>query len=69
MAWNGQEAVEQYEKNYLKECNNSECKRLYKLIIMDIGMPIKDGYEASKEILLMQKNLKSMNEKDEVKMN
>ena len=50
VAWNGQEAVELYEKNLLKECKNSECKRIYKLIIMDIGMPIKDGYEASKEI-------------------
>lgn len=50
VAWNGQEAVELYEKNLVKECNNSECKRLYKLIIMEIGMPVKDGYEASKEI-------------------
>jgi len=58
IAWNGQEAFDLYKKNLSKECNNPECKRLYKLIIMDIGMPIKDGYEASKEIFQLQKNLK-----------
>lgn len=36
---------------------------------MDIGMPIKDGYEATKEILEMQKNLKNMNEKDKMRIN
>jgi hypothetical protein len=29
---------------------------------MDIGMPIKDGFEASKEILLMQGNLSRFEE-------
>jgi len=69
VAWNGQEAVDQYQKNYIKECNNSDCKRLYKLIIMDIGMPIKDGYEASKEILQLEKNLNKMALKDETTKN
>lgn len=32
-------------------------------------MPIKDGYEATKEILEMQKNLKNMNEKDKMRIN
>ena len=42
----------------MKDCKNPNCEREYKLIIMDIGMPIKDGFEASREIILMQKNLK-----------
>ena len=43
-ACNGDVAVKQYEQNLLKECKNSLCERAYKLIIMDIGMPIKDGF-------------------------
>jgi len=50
-AMNGDEAVKLYEKNLLKECTNPLCQRSFKLIIMDIGMPLKDGFEASKEIL------------------
>jgi len=44
-------AVQQFEKNLLTQCKNLLCDKAYKLIIMDIGMPIKDGFEASKEIL------------------
>jgi len=25
IAWNGQEAIDLYEKNLVKECNNPEC--------------------------------------------
>ena len=57
-AMNGEEAVKLYEKNLLKDCRNPLCQRAYKLIIMDIGMPIKDGFEASKEIISLQNNLK-----------
>jgi CheY-like chemotaxis protein len=69
VACDGKEAVEQYEQNLVKECFNSECERFYKLIIMDIGMPIKDGYEASKEIFQIQNNLRKIGENDEVKIN
>lgn len=48
---NGDEAIKLYEKNLLKDCQNPLCQRAYKLIIMDIGMPVKDGFEASKEII------------------
>jgi CheY-like chemotaxis protein len=57
-AMNGEEAVKLYEKNLLRECSNPLCQRSYILIIMDIGMPLKDGFEASKEILSLQNNLK-----------
>ena len=30
---------------------NNICCRFYKLIIMDIDMPIKNGFQASKEII------------------
>ena len=59
-ATNGEEAVIAFEKNLLKDCQNSNCNRAYKLIIMDIGMPIKDGFEASKEILQIKHNLKEL---------
>ena len=42
-----------YEGNLLKECKQPNCERIYKLIIMDIGMPIKDGFEASRDIIQM----------------
>jgi hypothetical protein len=35
---------------------------------MDIGMPIKDGFEASKEIISLQNNLKEF-EKEEQQIN
>ena len=59
-ATNGQEAVIAFEKNLLKDCKNMNCNRAYELIIMDIGMPIKDGFEASKEIIQIQHNLKEL---------
>jgi CheY-like chemotaxis protein len=37
--------------NNLQEMCNDNCKKRYKLIIMDLGMPNKDGFEASREIL------------------
>ena len=35
----------------LKGCEKQNCNAYYKLIIMDIAMPEKDGFEASREIL------------------
>lgn len=39
-AMNGQEAVEMYKRNLNKIC----CSKRYKLILMDLNMPIMDGY-------------------------
>ena len=50
-AINGKIAIDMF-----KEAMNKPCKcpnRAYKLIFMDINMPIKDGYQATEEILKM----------------
>ncbi len=47
MAMNGLEAVEMFNKNYTKTC----CNVRYKMIFMDINMPIMDGYEATMKIM------------------
>ena len=35
----------------MNKCADINCVQTYKLIIMDLGMPEKDGFDASKEIL------------------
>ena len=48
-ASNGQISVDKYHASYLKPCG---CKnRTFRLIFMDIGMPVMDGKEAIKRIL------------------
>ena len=42
-AMNGMEAVEMYRINISKKC----CNTRYKVILMDINMPILDGYDAT----------------------
>ena len=50
---NGQIAIDKVKLNKsIKKC----CPQ-YKLIIMDIDMPIKDGFQASKEISEFYKSL------------
>ena len=61
----GVEAVQMYEANLIKQidnevgkdCTRDRCMRQgYHLIFMDINMPNKDGVQASKEILAMQRD-------------
>jgi len=47
---NGVEAVALFRKNLEKTC----CNVRYKLILMDLNMPVMDGFEASQRILQMQ---------------
>ena len=42
-AFNGLEAVNLFNKKVLKKC----CDLKYKLILMDLNMPIMDGYEST----------------------
>ena len=48
-AMNGKEAVNMFSKNMNKKC----CNTKYKLVLMDLNMPIMDGYEATVQILTM----------------
>ncbi|CAD8189145.1 unnamed protein product [Paramecium octaurelia] len=53
-AYNGQQAIE-----IIKQKLVSPCCKTYKLIFMDIEMPVKNGFQASKDIneILKQENL------------
>ena len=42
-AFNGEEAVQMYVDNLQKEC----CNLYYRIIFMDIEMPVMNGYKAS----------------------
>ena len=60
-----------FEKSLLKDCKLKTCEGYYRLIIMDLGMPIKDGFQASTEILQLQKDLTNLKRKsgDEKRIN
>ena len=43
----GLEALVKFSKNLEKEC----CQKRYKLVLMDLNMPVMDGYDSSVQIL------------------
>eukprot|EP00347_Sterkiella_histriomuscorum_P005052 403358085 len=54
---NGLEAVEMFKSNLLnKEC----CNQHYRLILMDLNMPVMDGYEATDQIIQLAQLLQMM---------
>ena len=69
-AANGQIAIDMFTQAMQKPC---QCvNRAYKLVFMDIQMPVKDGYQATEAILNMAKqeeqrlNLNDNNPADEI---
>ena len=60
-AFDGKQAVNAFkDKIDFKEstCLQTQCsKHIYHLIFMDLNMPVLDGFDATKQILDLQKNL------------
>ena len=51
-ATNGKEALDIFKTHFGYRCPNEACPHpIYKLIIMDLQMPIMDGFDSSTEIL------------------
>ena len=50
-AFGGQEAIDKFIENRQKTC----CDRRYQIILMDLNMPIVDGFQATMRILSYQK--------------
>ena len=61
-ACNGKIAFEMFEEKFNKPCG---CvNRAYRLIFMDIGMPVMNGIESSKKILKLMKDYNEKKKND-----
>ena len=54
-ATNGKEAVDKFKAKFESRCTNEACPHpIYRLVIMDLNMPVMDGFDASTLILKMR---------------
>ena len=60
-------AFEKFKQEFKKPCG---CiNRAYRLILMDIGMPVMDGIESSKRITRLMKENREEQKQEEIKHN
>ena len=53
-ATNGKEAVETFKAKFESRCANEACPHpIYRLVIMDLNMPVMDGFESTQQIFAL----------------